>query len=173
MREGACILAMGILLAGTSLGLAATYPVNMTGAQESPPADPDGYATGTITLDPALNGGTISWSINYFNIDGTSLSGFHIHGPVVPPNPNAGVFVNLGVGSSMPPSGTLSGSVTGVATQINQILGTPNLGDVYYLNLHSLPDWPGGAVRGPLPEPATLGLLGLSAPLFVRRRRVA
>jgi hypothetical protein len=144
----------------------------MTGSQEVPPADVDGYATGTITLDAALNGGTISWSINYYNIDGTSLSGFHIHGPIVPPNPSAGVYVGLGVGSSTPPTGLLSGSVTGVATQINQILGTPNLHQFYYLNLHSQPTWPGGAVRGPLPEPATLTLLGASIPLFLRRRRI-
>jgi hypothetical protein len=151
---------------------AVIFNVNMTGAQEVPgPGDPDGVAAGTLTLDPVVGGGTISWSFNYSNIDGTALTGMHIHGPLPDPPAlqTANVFVGLGVGSSVPPAGTLSGSLTGQLANINTILANPTR---YYVNLHST-SFPAGAVRADLPEPTALGLFGLAAWGMLRRRRAS
>jgi len=131
----------------------ATFGVSMTGAQEVPgPGDPDGSASGTITLDDAT--GLVSWSFTYANIDAPTM--MHIHGPNAPAGASAGVFIGLGVVTSGG-AGTLIDSLThGNLAQITQILNAP---DSFYVNIHNGP-FPGGAVRGQVPEPATALLFG-------------
>jgi len=150
-----------------------TYSLTMDGAQEVPgPGDPDGSATGTLTIDDSTGGvGTISWSFTYANI-ATPLSAMHIHGPAAPPGTAAGVFVGLGVATSGG-AGTLISSV--VTTMANAAAINANPGD-FYVNIHNGP-FPSGAVRGQLgtvlPEPATLGLLavGIVGLVWTGRRR--
>lgn len=174
MRSFRILGAVALLLSLAAWTQAATtFNVTMTGAAEVSNAgvlgvgDPDALGVGTITLDPDLD--KISWHIEYTNVDGTALTGFHIHGPDATLITNKPVYQNLGFSPSTPPSGMLMGEVTNVGAQIDTILANPG---GFYLNLHSSA-FPAGAIRGQLPEPASLGLLGLGAMALLRRRRPA
>ncbi len=142
-----------LLAPSAAQATSATFSVSMTGAQEVPgPGDPDGSASGTITLDDAT--GLVSWSFTYANIDAPTL--MHIHGPNASAGVGAGVFIGLGVATSGG-AGTLVSSLThGNLAQLTQILSAPG---TFYVNIHNGP-FPGGAVRGQVPEPATALLFG-------------
>ena len=147
-----------LLLASPATATTITYLVNMTGAQEALPnvGDPDGTATGTLTVDDTT--GLISWSFTYANL-ATPLAAMHIHGPVGPPGVNAPVFVGLGVATSGGP-GTL---ISSVSTTPANALAINTIPTNFYVNIHNTP-FPNGAVRGQLgvvPEPTTLALLAL------------
>lgn len=157
--------ATGILVFSIVLGLAANagavlvpFVVPMDGAQEAPgPGDPDGTGTALLTIDSdAL---TIDWHITVDDID-LPLTGAHIHeAPAGMPGP---IVVDF------------SAQLTGAG------LYDPDLADVladpsgFYVNVHNEP-FPDGAVRGQIPEPATLGLMGLGLVglRVFRRRRLA
>jgi hypothetical protein len=160
------------LAASPAAALTITYTLSMDGAQEVPaPGDPDGTATGTLTIDDSTGGvGTISWSFTYANID-TPLAAMHIHGPAAPAGVAAGVFVGLGVATSGGP-GTLIASVVTTMANAAAINASPTN---FYVNIHNTP-FPGGALRGQLgvvPEPGTLSLLalGFAGLVWTGRRR--
>ncbi|SRR5258705_5707896 len=148
-----------------------TYGVTLLGANEVPGPgvnDPDGSATGTITLDDAT--GQIDWSITYSNLG--PLSGFHIHGPGGSAGSNAAVLVSLGTATSGGP-GTLVSSTTTSTANVSSIFANPT---DFYVNIHTT-EFPNGAVRGQLgtivPEPEAAQLIGLgTVALAVMRRRV-
>jgi hypothetical protein len=134
------------------------------------------HATGTVTLDP--DNDTISWLLQTTPIQGTSFTGFHIHGPIPVA---ATTTTNVGVYRGFPtPSGnpgtpmTLSGTIdlafdADLSNKIDNILGNLNGA---YINLHTNA-FPGGAVRSQLPEPTTLTLLACGAMgLMMRRRKI-
>jgi len=154
MRRLASLVALTPLLLAPSSALAtsATYTVNMTGAQEVGGGDPDGSASGTITLDDVS--GVVSWSFTYANIN--PPTDMHIHGPSAPAGVNAGVFIGLGVATSGGAGTLVSSLVHGTPAQITQILNSPTS---FYVNIHNSP-FTGGAVRGQVPEPATVLLFG-------------
>ena len=160
----------------TTLALAAspaaatiiTYSLSMDGSQEVPSAgDADGTAVGTLSVNDVT--GLISWSLTYANL-ATPLSAMHIHGPAAPVGVAAGVFVGLGVATSGG-AGTLISSVMTSAANAAAINASPAN---FYVNIHNGP-FPLGAVRGQLgtivPEPGTLGLLGLGLAGLVWRGR--
>ena len=169
----ACLLAAS---ASVGLGEVRTFDITANGAQEVNSAgvpnqgDPDGSALGTITLDNGTGSGSTGsamFNLNIANIDGT-LSGHHIHqapstttGPIVIDfgNPNT-------ILTGTPTSGTLSGTITGLPAA-NVFAGPTG----FYYNLHSTPQFPGGAVRDQIPEPASLALLGVFAVGMLARRR--
>ena len=108
----------------------------LSGANEVPPADPDGSGTAHVTVNPGI--GEVCFDISVANIGMAVAS--HIHhapagvvGPVVvpftPPNPTA--------------SGCTEGVDRGLALDIVQ---HP---ENYYVNVHT-PDFPAGAIRGQL-----------------------
>ena len=143
-----------LLAPSVALATSATYTVNMSGAQEVPgPGDPDGTATGTITLDDVS--GLISWNFSYLNIAAPTL--MHIHGPAAPAGVAEGVFIGLGVATSGGAGTLIDSLIHGNLAQITQILNSPT---TFYVNIHNGP-FPGGAVRGQVPEPASALLLGL------------
>ncbi len=113
------------------------YCLEMSGDQEVPPADPDGVASGTLTIDPATN--TVAWDFSYENIDPPTLMHIHVGAAGV----NGGVIVNLGVNTSGGP-GTLIDSTTTSTLNVNNIRANP-LG--HYVNIHNAP-FPAGVVRG-------------------------
>lgn len=166
MRTLVSLLALApLLLPSSALAARVTFNLVMTGAQEAPAAgDPDGLATGLITLDDGS--GEISWSFGYSNIDAPTL--MHIHGPNAPAGVGAGVFIGLGVATSGGAGTLVSSLVHGSLAQVSQILAAP---ETFYVNIHNGP-FPGGAVRGQIPEPETALLFGsgLAGIAFAGRR---
>lgn len=139
-------LLVAALASGLAVGLAAdrhasaeTFHLFMTGSQEIPPADPDGYGIGTVTIDPMTN--AVSWNITYANIAAPTL--MHIHTGAW--NVNGGVLVNMGV-VTMGGPGTLINSTVTTAANVANILANPA---GFYVNIHNAP-FPGGVIRSQL-----------------------
>ena len=160
-------LATTLLLALAALpahAASVTYLMNMTGDQEVPgPGDPDGIATGSITLDDVT--GEISWSFTYANIAAPTAMHIHTGGA----GASGGVFIGLGVSTSGG-AGTLIDSLITSTTNIDTLLANPT---GFYVNVHN-GDFGAGAVRGQLgtiPEPASAALLGLGLGAIALRRR--
>jgi hypothetical protein len=116
------------------------FEVTLTGAAEVPgPGDPDGTGTARLRLNQGQ--GTISFEISVANIT-LPASGAHIHvgtatqfGPVV-------------VGLTPPDaSGHSSGVVNVDRALIKAIRQNP---ENYYVNVHTLPLYGAGAIRGQL-----------------------
>lgn len=115
----------------------------LTGAAERPgPGDPDAVGRASITIDDANN--ELCLALQWTRVDGT-LSGLHIHfapptspGPVVVPFPT-------------PPTASSGQLFQCVIVQdealLDNIAANPQQ---YYINLHSQPLYPGGAIRGQL-----------------------
>ncbi len=134
-----------------------SFVVQLSGANEIPPADPDGFGTAHLLIDDAPSPPTITWFITAFNID--PISADHIHRMTNPPPPrgNGPVTVDF--------SASLIGGPIADADLVN-VLADPTR---HYVNLHNAA-FPGGAIRGDLPEPATFGALALGALALLRRR---
>ncbi len=154
---------IGILSLGLVLGLASTvfgepvlFALPMDGAQEAPgPGDPDGVGMALLSIDPEAS--TIDWQISVDNIY-LPITGAHIHeAPAGEPGP---IVVDF--------AGQLSGMGL-VDADLPAIAANPAN---YYVNVHNK-KFPDGAVRGQIPEPATIGLLGLGLAGLVSRRKLA
>jgi hypothetical protein len=105
----------------------------LSGANEVPPADPDGSGFAEVTLNQGQ--GEVCWNISVENID--AVVNDHIHRGA------AGVIGPVVVGFG----GQLSGCATGVNEDlIKDIRQNP---ENYYVNVHTAP-FPGGAIRGQL-----------------------
>jgi hypothetical protein len=113
----------------------------MTGAEEVPPADPDG--SGVVQLKLKARKKTVCWEFTVMNIATATLA--HIH--KAPKGMNGPIVVNM---SPMPPDaddGHWEGCATGVdKALIKDIIKNPT---GYYVNVHNQ-DFPGGAIRGQL-----------------------
>jgi hypothetical protein len=134
------------------------YVVPLSGANEVPggSGDPDGTGTATLVIDDVAD--TISWSIVVANIDTVILDHIHTGAAGV----NGSVIIDFG--------GVLVGGPI-VDPDVDAVVANP-LG--HYVNVHTN-TFPGGAIRGQVPEPTTLllfgtGLLGLAV---ASRRRPA
>lgn len=115
----------------------------LTGAAERPgPGDPDALGRAYITINDAAN--QLCVTLQWARVDGT-LSGLHIH---IAPTTSAGPIV---VPFQTPPSAR-----TGVFRQCVTVANETTLDNIaanpqaYYINLHSTPLYPGGALRGQL-----------------------
>jgi hypothetical protein len=96
----------------------------------------------------------------------------HIHGPGGSAGSAAGVFVGLGPATTGGP-GTLVNSTITAPANVSAIFANPT---DFYVNIHTNPGFPAGAVRGQLgtvvPEPDAAQLIGLGAvALGIARRR--
>jgi len=118
------------------------FTTTMSGAEEVPAADPDGSATGSITVNVGQQ--RVCWEFtNVSNI--TVPHRAHIHRAPAGSNGSIVVdFFNVTVGTQ----GPLSGCTTAPLTRelLNDIIMNPSS---YYLNLHNA-DFLGGAIRGQL-----------------------
>jgi hypothetical protein len=117
------------------------FTTTLTGAAEVPgPGDPNGSGTATIRLN--YGQGRVCFEITVSDIT-LPATGAHIHvGTVTEAGP---VVVPL-----TPPdeSGSSSGCVEGVSRElIKNIIQNP---EQYYVNVHTLPLYGAGAVRGQL-----------------------
>lgn len=114
----------------------------LTGAAEVPgPGDPDASGTASLRLSPGQE--EVCFDISWADIDGEVFAA-HIHvgtadvaGPVV---------VTLFTGS-FAGTGSASACVSADRDLIVAIIQNP---ENYYVNVHSRPNFPGGAVRGQL-----------------------
>lgn len=126
---------------GSSQAVAKKLSTTLSGAEEVPPADPDG--SGFAQLKLKAKKGTVCWDITVMNI-GTAMAA-HIH--KAPKGMNGPVVVNM---SPVPPDaddGHWSGCATGVdKVLIKDIVKNPTS---YYVNVHNQ-EFPGGAIRGQL-----------------------
>ena len=143
------VLLIGALLATLALAVVASadgggrpFSIALTGAAERPgPGDPD--ATGQANL--RLNQGQreVCFDISWADVDGVVFGG-HIHiAPVTDPGP---IVVPLFAGS-FAGTDTVSGCVDAPKDLIKAIRKNPS---AYYVNVHSLPSFGAGAIRGQL-----------------------
>ena len=138
-------LALVVALAGVAVADDGGRPLSttLTGAEEAP-GPGDANATGQADL--ALNQGQneVCFNISWADVDGTVFAG-HIH--VAPAGVPGPVVVTLF-------NGTFAGtdSVSGCAENVDAELIKAIRHDpsAYYVNVHSRPNFPGGAVRGQL-----------------------
>ena len=116
------------------------FEVTLTGAAEVPgPGDPDGTGTATLRLNQGQ--GTISFEISVANIT-LPATGAHIH------RGTATQFGPVVVGLTPPDAtGHSSGVVNVDPALIKAIRQNP---ENYYVNVHTLPLYGAGAVRGQL-----------------------
>ena len=144
----AVLAALGLLatlgtasVTAVSTNATRVYLVLMTGAQEAPgPGDPDASGEAILIVNP--NNDTVCFLMRWRDINGT-VSAAHIHNGAA--GSPAGVVVPLFTG---PLDGTdmIRGCVpdNGWSDEINE--NPPG----FYVNVHSLPDFAGGAIRGQL-----------------------
>ncbi|HEY3212412.1 MAG TPA: CHRD domain-containing protein [Actinomycetota bacterium] len=133
-----------VLVPAGSVGADAGRPfaTTLTGAAEVPAADPDASGSASIILNQGL--GTVCFDLSWANVDGTVFAA-HIH--LAPVGVNGPIVVPLFAGS-FAGTDSLSGCVEGVDRDlIKAIRQDPS---AYYVNVHSTPDFPGGAIRGQL-----------------------
>jgi len=128
------VLTMSVSVASAASQRALAVRIDLSGANEVPPADPDATGTAIIVVVPAID--MVCWKLNWENVDGMVVAA-HIHGPAVA-GVNAGVLVPLTV---VPARGCTTSSFA------DAIAANPSN---YYVNVHSSPNFPGGAIRGQL-----------------------
>ncbi len=126
----------------------------LTGTAERPgPGDPDAIGRAQITITDATN--QLCLTLQWARVDGT-LSGLHIH--VAPPTAAGPIVVPFTVPAPTPlgpPEAGRSGRLFQCVTVANEAL-LDNIAanpQQYYINLHSVPQYPAGAIRGQLQHP--------------------
>ena len=118
----------------------AILKTHLTGAAERPgPGDPDASGDATIYIDDDTN--RLCLSLTFSNVDGTP-SGLHIH--FAPPTAPGPVVIPFTA-----PTGNRFFQCVSVANEelLDNLSVNPQQ---YYLNLHSTPLYPGGAIRAQL-----------------------
>ena len=149
MRRTLTAIATGVAVVLALGGVAAAddggrpLSTTLTGAEEAPgPGDANATGQAELRLNQGQN--EVCFDISWADIDGTVFAG-HIH--VAPAGDPGPIVVSLFSGTF---AGTdaISGCVTDVdAELIKAIRHDPSQ---YYVNVHSRPNFPGGAVRGQL-----------------------
>jgi hypothetical protein len=149
MRRSLAVLVAGLVAALVAAGVATAgdggrpLSTTLTGAEEAPgPGDPN--ATGQADLRLNKGKSRVCFDISWADIDGEVFAG-HIH--VAPAGSPGPIVVTLFTGSF---AGTdaVSGCAQDVdADLIKAIRQNPA---AYYVNVHSQPNFPGGAIRGQL-----------------------
>jgi hypothetical protein len=149
MRSYLTAFVTSLVVALAAVGVAAAddggrpLSTTLTGAEEAPgPGDPNATGQADLTLNQGQN--EVCFDISWADIDGEVFAG-HIH--VAPAGSPGPIVVTLFTGAF---AGT--DSVTGCAENVDKNLLKAIRQDpsAYYVNVHSRPNFPGGAVRGQL-----------------------
>jgi hypothetical protein len=119
--------------------------------------DQDGSGVATLIIDDSTTPHTIAWSISVADID-LPVIGAHIH--QAPRTANGPVRIDFE--AQLTGSGLADADLAGV-------LADPT---GWYVNIHTRA-FPGGAIRGQIPEPGTVLLLGGGVGLLAGRRHRA
>jgi hypothetical protein len=129
--------ALTLGVASVSAQEAFAAKIELTGAAEVPgPGDLDASGEAKILIVPA--NGLVCWQLSWSDVDGTVVAA-HIHGPA-DVTEAAGVLVPLSVDPAK--------GCTRIDPELaSTIAGNPSM---YYVNVHSLPDFGAGAIRGQL-----------------------
>ena len=140
MRRLIVIAVAAAMLALPAIATAGGRPfvAAMSGAQEVPPADPDGSGTAWLTLNYGQS--EVCWVLFVEDIV-LPASAAHIHR--APAGTNGGVVVPL---SAPDATGWAAGCATADQELIKEIQQSPS---GFYVNVHNSV-YPGGAVRGQL-----------------------
>src|SRR5919106_4783252 len=149
MDNRLAVLVAGIAFALAVAGVATagsggrSLSTSLTGAEEAPdPGDPD--ATGQADLRLSQGQNRVCFDISWADVDGTVFAA-HIH--IAPPGSPGDIVVPLFEGS-FAGTDSISDCVEDVDRDlIKAIRQDPS---AYYVNVHSLPDFAGGAIRGQL-----------------------
>ena len=139
---------VGLVAALAVAGVAAAddggrpFTTALTGAAEVPgPGDPNASGTASLRLNPGQE--EVCFDISWADVDGEVFAS-HIHVGTV--NEAGPVVITLFTGS-FDGTGSVSDCVSADRELLRAILQNP---EGYYVNVHSRPDFPGGAVRGQL-----------------------
>ena len=118
------------------------FTTALTGAAEIPgPGDSNASGTASLRLNPGQR--EVCFDISWADIDGEVFAS-HIHvGTATQSGP---IVITLFTGS-FGGTGSVSDCVDADRDLLRAILETP---ENYYVNVHSRPNFPGGAVRGQL-----------------------
>jgi hypothetical protein len=127
------LVAVSVALAAGAAG--APRVTTLSGAEEVPPADPDGSGFASIRLN--VGQARVCWSISYQDI--ALAAAAHIH--KAPAGVNGGIVVPL--------DPNVDGCTGADPALIQDIIDFP---EEYYVNVHNA-DFPGGAIRGQLSNP--------------------
>ena len=161
-RTGFALLAAALLLltaasvAGAASQRAFVAKLTLTGDQEvvgtcAPPSvcgDPDAVGHARVQIVPALD--RVCVRIDWTGVDG-SVWGAHIHGPATTQQATGIVVPLLMLTPGAPDnlSGTDSIDVCATDADADAIAANPSM---YYLNVHSFPDFNPGAIRAQLSD---------------------
>jgi hypothetical protein len=141
----AAVVLLTALTAGAAMAARPVFVFQalMTGASEVPgPGDPDAIGHATVMVWPADD--RVCWVLSWNRVDGTVVAA-HIHGPAtstqaMPP------IVTFFMGVPHGGTDTDRGCTTSAAWA-DAIVADPGL---FYVNVHSIPDFGPGAIRGQL-----------------------
>ena len=151
------LLLVTVAVAGAASQRAFTAKLTLTGDQEvigttcAPPTvcgDPDAVGIAKVQIVPALD--RVCVSIDWTGIDG-SVWGAHIHGPATTQQaaPILVPFLMLTPGAPGNLAGDDSLEMCVTSTFADAIAANPS---VYYLNVHSFPNFNPGAIRAQLSD---------------------
>ena len=195
-------LALAALLVSANAHAAFIFTSTLSGDQEVDPTGSTATGFASLSLNDEQTRLEIMITIEGLDLDGLqteaendNVSGLHIHrgpagvnGPVIfgfiGPNSdlNGDLMIDPAAGTIFSAWDAEEGNGTTLLDELENLFA-----DGLYLNVHT-PDFPGGEIRGQIlavddngngngevPEPASLGLLGLGLALlgFARRRQAA
>jgi len=136
-----------VLTAATASGtvsnsgpLTGSFTVGLSGAQEVPPADPDGSGTAQVRLEVLNN--RVCYALRVANIAPSTVA--HIHN--APAGVNGPIVVDFVAPTLRASGGCTSPRASAPSDTVQNIINHP---EQYYVNVHNSP-FPGGAVRGQL-----------------------
>jgi CHRD domain len=140
------LVPFAVMLSVAGAGIAqaepASFKVELTGAQSTPPVDSSGKGTAELTYDPATR--VVTWNITYSGLSSPATMA-HFHGPAKA-GQNAPPVIWLSKQGS-PPANPMTGSATLTPEQAKQFSDGE-----WYVNLHTQAH-PAGEIRGQVVPP--------------------